>query len=515
MPWPSHWFVFLLMLLPVTMLAVVWHEAGHVLAARCAGLRVTAWGVGFRRPWFHARLGRATFYLGHPFSAGLTLFLRPCIERQPLREFITIAGGPLATLFGLALGLMLWSRGLRADALVAWIFVSSVFCFLSCVPFTGKSGPLRIRNDASQLIDILRFGRQAEYSQVAATLSTVLALAELLEQIQCDAGAAYMNCWASIIESSVGDIAAARERLRRAESTQPELHGLAGLLAYAQATVAVSEADETAETRLVAARELCHEDPLAGFGLDCMRLRLLMEQGQDIRDDLNLLRERAVAVSRQDWQCAAESMLFEATTDCDAPETSCRDLIQRYPRYLSTTAKVQLLGIATERLAIVGDTRCARALFAEAQTAIAAEASLIRSEQTRRAFTTEMAKPLQRALAATADGDPIFIPDLAAKNDQPANRREVFANITLAIGFAAATATGCAVPLALEHELGHAASGRAMFFLTLCMLASLISGLISVLRRERRWRRLLTGLALVGASIVAAVALLEPLRDTY
>ena len=37
---------------PAMFLAVILHEVGHVLAARCVGIDVAAWGVGYRRPWF-------------------------------------------------------------------------------------------------------------------------------------------------------------------------------------------------------------------------------------------------------------------------------------------------------------------------------------------------------------------------------------------------------------------------------------------------------------------------------
>jgi hypothetical protein len=147
MPWPESILVFVLALGPGLVLAIILHEAGHVLAGRCAGFQVSTWGVGVRRPWYYQRIGSTTFYLGWPMTMGLTLCLRDTLESPPGPLSFMIFGGPMASLIGLAAGVGIWLLGAQSDVLAAWIAISLLFVISSAVPFEIRSGPVRLQNE--------------------------------------------------------------------------------------------------------------------------------------------------------------------------------------------------------------------------------------------------------------------------------------------------------------------------------------------------------------------------------
>ncbi len=158
LPWPESWAVFLIALWPAQFVSIIWHEAGHVVAARFAGLQTLAWGIGVRRPWMKLRLGRSVFYLALPTSMGLTIYRRKLIERQPMPEFLCILGGPAASWIAMLAGLGLWQYGGRSDILAAWIAITALHALTSSIPFMLQQGALRLDNDARLLIDIARYG---------------------------------------------------------------------------------------------------------------------------------------------------------------------------------------------------------------------------------------------------------------------------------------------------------------------------------------------------------------------
>ncbi len=117
-PIPDSWFVLAAAYFPTLILAVIWHEAGHVVGARLVGVPVSAWGVGLARPHFSFPLAGSRFYFGRPYSSGLTLVVPELFAANRLRRAaIYVAGGPLASLLGLVGGYLLWLFVLRSDLL--------------------------------------------------------------------------------------------------------------------------------------------------------------------------------------------------------------------------------------------------------------------------------------------------------------------------------------------------------------------------------------------------------------
>ena len=91
---------------------------------------------------------------------GLTLYCRNTLERQPVAEFITILGGPLASYLGLLIGLAAWWSGLHSDVLLSWIAISALLCLTSSIPSVIGQGRVRLENDARLLWGILQYRRQ-------------------------------------------------------------------------------------------------------------------------------------------------------------------------------------------------------------------------------------------------------------------------------------------------------------------------------------------------------------------
>src|SRR5262249_7258919 len=154
MPWPENWIVFLIALWPAQLLAIVLHEAGHMLAAWCVGIRVPAWGIGIRKVRLRVPIGSTVLYVGRPMSMGLTVCLGEPLELRRSGEMVMFLGGPLATLAGLAGGVALWRSGIKSDVLVAWIAISLLLSLTSTVPFVISNGAVSFKSDAMRLLEL-------------------------------------------------------------------------------------------------------------------------------------------------------------------------------------------------------------------------------------------------------------------------------------------------------------------------------------------------------------------------
>jgi hypothetical protein len=505
--WQSSGLVFLLAILPSMVLAVVVHEAGHVIAARLVGRQILAWGIGFQKPWFRARCGRSVFYAGFPLTSGVTIACHRLLEREPLADFLFVLGGPAATVGGLLAGVAAWNSGWKFAPVVAWIAVSAMFSISSLIPFTIRMGVLRLENDARRLIDILRYGRQCPAYPLGPSLSNSAALSRLLEQVGCAAGAAFFQSIAACLQAPLGDLEAARENLKLGQAgVSTEISSSGAVAALARASIAVEANEDDAKELCDVAAELCRADDTAIFTLDCLREQWRLGRGGDVSDVVNELRQRASVATRNDWLCIADLLDFEA--DPDGPsDVRCRELLSRHRRYLSGVAKIRLLALTTERLVAAGAIDDARVFFAEAQSSIVAEAATIASPTTRQAYVRQAAAPLQRALQASTD-IPLFIGD-PPNNLAPRKESAAFVAVALVV-MSIATAfmflglvANVHDPHSAESTEGSLVAGTFFWLIGLaCMLAA-------VFRREKRGPILATCvvLALLGFWIVLAAIL--------
>ncbi len=378
------------------MLAVFIHEAGHVIAARCMGIPVYAWGIGYRRPWYYHRFRTTTFYLGFPLGSGLTVPCHPMQDRRPFKHCVLLLGGPLATILGLIVGLSLWPIYGESPLLWAWLYVSSIVAFLSTVPIKSISKSLPIGNDAHQILDCLIYKRQAPAVRPGSTLQSLRVLADLLDNIECRVGFGYVHASIAVFEAMLGNIDLALQSLFIAHKFQYYDGNWVSIAAYADLLVAVKENSDITEERFAIVAKQCQSNSTVNFSIECIRQQWRHANGFDVKDEIGALRQRAVAATRMDLLCIADQMAFEFYP-CDRAASRCRELLHTYRRYISSIDKARLLAVTTEWLAVNGELDLAHTFFAEAQTAIADEAATIKEDTTRQAFVRVASEPLNRA----------------------------------------------------------------------------------------------------------------------
>src|SRR5262245_30082518 len=95
--------------------SIALHELGHVGAGAIAGLRVLACGIGYRRPFARCRIGGTCFYIGYPFTLGLTIVTWGRFSPPRPSVAASLLGGPAANMIGAAAAFALWHAGLRWD----------------------------------------------------------------------------------------------------------------------------------------------------------------------------------------------------------------------------------------------------------------------------------------------------------------------------------------------------------------------------------------------------------------
>ncbi len=488
---------------PAMFLAVILHEVGHVVAATCAGIPVAAWGVGYRSPWFYRRIANTTFYLGRPLTGGLTLCLRPSLERRPIHEFILILGGPVASGLGFVVGVLLMESYASSDILASWTYASVVFVLLSSVPFVFSSGAVRVGNDAYQLIEILLRGRENPPLELGQSLASMQALLDLLTKINCEAGIAYYQSIIGIIQASLGNVTGARECLSNAQPSSGDMR----LFAFAQATTAVCHNVDDAEQILAMSRDRCSGDATAEFSIDCLHEEWRI--GRDLVDEqrLDQLWEQSLAASRRDWLCSVDVLRFKANlgSNDDNVESQCRRLLSAHRSQLNGVTKAWALTLTTERLATQGNVNRAKVLLGEAQAAIAAEAIKIGCLATRDAYVKSAAEPLESAFRDSTVSLRLLIDEMSQTRP---GRRKVFAYMALALGALAFTASIAFVFVVYFGQCSPK-SGIAMAAIlpaVLCALLALVASVICILRSEHnKWPALSTALVLVFLTFAIAV----------
>jgi hypothetical protein len=373
------------------------------------------------------------------------------------------------------------------------------------IPYTSRTGQVWVDNDARVLIDILRHGPALRVHAVGPSLTSGIATAELLDQVGNRAGAGYVRLLVAMLYTGLGDSASARQNLARGEACgADDIPQLPAVAALARVVVAVEENDEDAPDRIEAAMALCRNDAMASFALDCLLCQWRIGRGEDVRDDLHQLRERALAESRTDWLSMTELLSFEAEPTED-DETRCRDLIRRHKRHLTDAAQARLLALAAERLAVRGQHGRARVVFAEAESAIAGTAAGFAESLTREAFQLRASAPLRRALAASGDDVvPLFLSDTPPGQAAP---RKTFTAATLCLGTAMFLVTaGALVADAGGDPLDAETADRVVAGLVTAWIMSLLTVMFAVVRRERPYARLFLGWLLGTLALLLSIA---------
>ncbi len=172
---------------PLVLLAVLfWHEAGHALGGRLVGFRLHLLAAGPMRldrtpqGWrlsFNRNLGLWGGVAASGPDADLAPGLaQPGLVQLPRRMLTMVAGGPVASLAGAVLALLLaWAMGPGPARLLAGVF--GVFSFLIAIATAMPQSFGGFKSDGQRVLELLRGGADAQRWCALATLSA-LALKE-------------------------------------------------------------------------------------------------------------------------------------------------------------------------------------------------------------------------------------------------------------------------------------------------------------------------------------------------
>lgn len=171
-------------------LSALFHELGHAVAGRLAGMSVYACGVGAGRPVLRVALGGLVLFLGKmPYAGGFTLAAGPGLRAPPSALVAFALGGPLANVLTALAALGIDALGGRSAAVSALFWIAGLNALFNLVPYRARVGGLLLRNDAMVAIGAGR-GTSARDTSLGPQLRMLSAMRRLLEQLRSPAGAA-------------------------------------------------------------------------------------------------------------------------------------------------------------------------------------------------------------------------------------------------------------------------------------------------------------------------------------
>jgi hypothetical protein len=312
---------------PLTLIAVVMHEAAHALAAKLLGWRVYVVSIGGQEAWIRFRWGRSLLLLNRRLLGGGHCLAAPEV-RVPGRGAIAIfTAVPILMHAVAAVAAHPWASGVSLGGSLVAMFVA---IHALMVPWNAWPRHLPHRNpptptDGRSLLDLWRFPEaHAAKWHLAVGLSAFQA--HMLEGRPDEAFAAVQRlCGEPASEPAAACLAYAAHATGRGE------HALPHVASYARAMDAARPCDQRRlSDRDLAARGLFrgreHEEYIRGS--------LLV--GLDRVDEALALSERQLAVATSDearalWQgCVALSLLL-AGRDLDRAEDAARWAHARLP----------------------------------------------------------------------------------------------------------------------------------------------------------------------------------------
>jgi hypothetical protein len=507
LPVPESWFVLALAYFPTLVLAVIWHEAGHLIGARLVRAPVAAWGVGLARPHFSFPLAGTRFYFGRPYSGGLTLVIPEIFAtKRRRRAAIFIAAGPLASLVGMVGGYFIWEFACRSDLLATWVIISATLVLATCFPFRIKHGKLNLASDAWQLIDLARDQRKGRLQPVGETLGTLTAVSELLRRIGSEAEADYYQLLAGLPRCDLSDFTelaeAQRIRDRLPAGRFPEAQQVYQLI---EAEVLVGTDDPRAAEFLEAARAQAANVPNLEYLLFVLQSYYRIRRGEYCGQELQARLEEAHRHHRS-RVCTLELLGFLANPPQRAA-VACQKFLVRHRREITEIQRVQLLTFVTELLTKREEYAAARENFHAALAAIAAVSRSIQDLDVRRRFTLAASVPLQRAMLINSDEMPLFISETAEGGSQIEPK---FAKFGFNLGFACLglVCSAYIIKAVAGRPLPEGLSPILSAITVACWIAVWVALIGAAFRKEARQTPGLVGLivATVAVLLLAGVA---------
>ncbi len=493
LPMPDSFLLFVAAIFPLGIVLVILHEAGHAFAARLAGVRVLAWGVGIQNPRLRLKLGRSFFYVGRPLLAGLTIHCRQLFEVNPRQEFITVLGGPLASLLGLFVGVAAWRRGVHSDILLSWIYLSAFYCLSAWIPRTFHRNGMTFNNDAKLLLDLARHGDRGMCLQpYGVMLDMQSSLATLLEQVGHRPGAGYVRLAASNLAAGVGASDVAQRWWDEAQSLDlEEMPTGRAMSDFVRSAIAVEAQAPDALALLDVAAQSCRGSASAEFYLAANRSQLRQRQGESVGAELETLQQQAFAANKLNWQALIAHLKYEA--DPTIAPAALDAMLARYEPQLPDVSRARMLALAVERLAASGDVNMALARFEPARQAALKAARHFAKPELREIYLAQACVPLRAAHQACPeripDWDPEIVDAVAVDADvvnSVAGRRPLASMAAEFLGFCLLCLMILIVWRTGRSSISPAEGERRMMLALGGGMVCLLAGLCSLVRREGR-----------------------------
>jgi hypothetical protein len=338
----------------------------------------------------------------------------------------------------------------------------------------------------------------------------MLALAELLSELGHQTGAAYFRMVASLSQIALGDFASANVSLDGCGASNLD-DGLAmsAIVNYARAMIAVEENAPDADERLDALPSQMPQTADAEFHLDILRQTHRQLLGIDVSAELEALHHRAINASRRDWLCMVAKLEL-ASVPFEQVAEKCDALLHTYQHYLTDADQARVLAMTTQRLAAGGSPELARAFFERAQRAIVRAGATIKDPVTRQAFLRLVTRPLEQAAEAASSEIPLFIPAIPdGPATDPITRKAIFTGVTVGFGIGAAFSA-----VGLVYFTDRPVADLCMMGFATYLLLGLVTSMIAVLRRERRWVLLSCAWTLIALAMAILAIVGPPTRPS-
>ena len=473
-----------------TLLGVFFHEAGHVVAARLAGFKVLAFGLGVRKPWL--KLGRRLrFFVGFPLTAGLTIALFDQLRPSRGRLVAMLLGGALANLATAVVVALLWLLGLDSLFLTALLVISVLMVLVSGYPSEKRIGGATLVSDGGLA---RRYWQGTWLHELPGLRMQRLGfIHDLTRQLGVTEGLAPMELSIAAMMLELGDAQGAGARLGELSPSSPEERAAwRGLERFVEAAgradsagsmmPALDEAEVDDDREPIIAAMWLLQSSASALDAKDPGAAALASKASDI----------AAAGGYQDLRTSARALELEA----EAPEDLCAAVeeILRLEGADAPTPMVELrlLSWAAKELAERGQTEAAGSYFRRAVERMRAIGSSIQTAGTRDRFFRKWSRPLREAIGSTEV--PLFL------DTEPPAAPRPFLLLGLARTSALLATTSLFVAMVLlQTDHTHALLGLAL----LLSIVALISGIPTLFFRAHR-QQVLPWLVL-GLTVLVAI----------
>ncbi len=395
------------------MLAVVWHELGHLVAGRAAGLQVIACGVGIRNPWVSKQWGGVVWYFGWLPTGGLTLAVSPGIDIPKAKLLRFISGGPTASLILLIGVWWLWlaARQTETDFVAALFWTALYMLAITAIPMQVRDRRLTLLNDAATAWHLWHGRSWSELIPPGPLLASLQELVRICNRIDCYLGSIAYTFSLASVQASLGDATAATNTLESDVLRDPRRHGWGreyeGVLSAITLACKDVPASDAALTQL---------NP-AGIDQDYLKALIALQLLENAveRDAVTpglvqAAAEAAQSTNRAGLRVMAQALALIADVPEDIEARAAALIGPKLRPYINPLLVLRLRSHVCQILAERGEIDRARHWFSLAVAQQSEIARGITDPATKERFLALASTRLRKAIDATPESAPLFVP---------------------------------------------------------------------------------------------------------